>query len=202
MAMFMRSEALQETLKDEPLSQRYPTRYRESHADIFVPEEMSIRQICDELRKLYAYNCGFPHENDEWNPGRKTCFEREMGNEYNVSCPHSQVHGVFRKAQSAAELVGKGTEGDKLYTVFRKENLAIDTIDNSCRPLYQITIDGTAGTHTHVETYISFLEQSGVSTNVQKGDGETFRERLSESQGVYAERILELRDEFLTLLAA
>ncbi|PIQ75778.1 hypothetical protein COU78_00200 [Candidatus Peregrinibacteria bacterium CG10_big_fil_rev_8_21_14_0_10_49_24] len=187
----------------QPLSQRFPDMYADVEVETFVTPEMSLWHICEELRKLYARNCGFPHENNEWNPGRTTCAERGVDQDYNVACPHADVvKHIFRQAQLTAELVGKGEEGGRLYAEFRKEHYCIDTMDNSCRPLYQITIDGSIGTRNAelVEMYKTKLKGEGVCTDVCPGEGERFRESLSTKQGEHAERILKLRNEFLTLL--
>lgn len=203
--MYIRPEALQEALKEEPLSKRYPTLFAASHADWFIAENVSLREICNELRKLYIQNCGFPHENDEWNPGRKTCSDRGIDQDYNVSCPHAPMVGnVFRQAQCAATLLGERIEGERLYKEFRRENDSIDNMDNSCRPLYQITIDGTTGSRSQAftESDTTTLARHGVCTDVSQGEGERLRESLCAKQDVYARRILELRDAFLALLGA
>lgn len=161
---------------------------------------MCLRDVCNELRKLYMQCCGFRHEDWSINPSKQPCGDADES--YNVVCNHSKANGVFWQAWLASKLIGKGREGEALFTRSHDLHTEIDDIDSHCRPLYQLAADGTTSQFRDPGHSFTRLVSLGVATDAHAGESAQVCSRLCGEQEKRGRQLLAIRDQYLQLLGA
>lgn len=185
---------------DKPLREQCADALDQEMEGVLIGEATTVRNICDKLRRLRFYRCGFRHENWDWNPSKQPCSE--LARDYNVGCTHSLSNELFQTAKLVSIVMGKRREGEQLYREFFIFYTDIDDVDAHCRPLYQLSMDGTTSRFPNAEYSMGRLGELGIETNPSAGRPSDVQEHLRVFQDTRAKKILELRDRFLALLGA
>ncbi|PIQ75779.1 hypothetical protein COU78_00205 [Candidatus Peregrinibacteria bacterium CG10_big_fil_rev_8_21_14_0_10_49_24] len=195
----MEAQASTVAIEQMPLRLQFPKRFASDPLfGIMLEENVTVSHVCDELRKVYMRCCGMPHENWSSNESRQPC--KGIEEEYNVVCVHSKADGAYWQAWLTSRLIGKDIAGGRLFLESRRLLTELDDIDGNCRPLYQLSMDGTTSMHSDPTRNFLALAQLGIPTAAHPGEGEKVRKCLAAEQAKRGKRLLEIRDKYLDLL--
>lgn len=196
----MEAQASTVAVEHMPLHVRFQEKFeRDPLFGILLDNNISVAHVCDELRKVYMHCCGMPHENWIENPGRKPCEGVEEG--YNVVCVHSKAEGAYWQAWLTSRLIGKGIQGGRLFLQSRRLLTELDDIDGNCRPLYQLSMDGTTSMHSDPEYNFRTLASLGIPVTAKAGEAKQVQKCLSMEQAKRGKVLLDIRDRYLELLS-